>query len=156
MARGLHGIGNPLVWIYWRLVELLLYVQFRLGARIANGQNLVPSKPVDIDCFGESTMVPRPGFYELIRQGRVIAHRTEIANFTRDGVVLRDGDALTVDCVVFGTGWKSDYGYLPDEAVEALGISAARAARACCCTCYTITMSCCATSAPIHCASAAS
>ena len=34
--------------------------------------------------------------------------------------------------------------------------SAARAARACCCTCYTITMSCCATSAPIHCASAAS
>jgi dimethylaniline monooxygenase (N-oxide forming) len=121
VARGLHGIGKPLVWIFWRLVELLLYVQLRLGTKIANGKNLVPSKPVDIDCFGESTMSPRPGLYNLIRQGRITAHRTEIASFTHDGVALRDGDTLTVDRVVFGTGWKSDYGYLPDEAVEALG-----------------------------------
>ena len=121
VARGLHGIGKPLVWIFWRLVELLLYVQLGLGTKIANGKNLVPSKPVDIDCFGESTMSPRPGLYKLIRQGRITAHRTEIANFTHDGIVLRDGDTLTVDRVVFGTGWKSDFGFLPDEAVEVLG-----------------------------------
>ena len=121
VARGLHGIGKPLVWIFWRLVELLLYAQLGLGTKIANGKNLVPSKPVDIDCFGESTMSPRPGLYRLIRQGRITAHRTEIATFTHDGIVLRDGDTLTVDRVVFGTGWKSDFGYLPDEAVEVLG-----------------------------------
>ncbi len=121
VARGLHGIGKPVVWAFWRLVELLLYFQFRLSTKIANGKNLVPSKPVDIDCFGESTMVPRPGLYKLIRQGRITAHRTEIASFTRDGVVLRDGDTLTVDRVVFGTGWKNGYSFLPDEVVETLG-----------------------------------
>ena len=121
VARWLHGIGKPLVWFFWRLVELLLYLQCRLGTRIANGKNLVPSKPVDIDCFGESTMVPRPELYGLIRQGRIVAHRTEISAFTPDGITLRDGDTLAVDCVVFGTGWKSDYSFLPNEALETLG-----------------------------------
>ncbi len=120
VARWLHGIGKPLVWIFWRLVELLLYFQCRLGTKIANGKNLVPSKPLDIDCFGESTMVPRPELYRLIRQGRIMAHRAEIAAFARDGITLQDGDTLAVDCVVFGTGWKSDYSFLPKEAHEAL------------------------------------
>jgi hypothetical protein len=120
-ARWLHGLGKPLVWIYWRLVELLLLVQFRLWTKIAKGRNLVPSTPVHLDCFGESTMVPRPPLYRAIRQGRIIAHRSEIAAFTAAGVTLKDGDSLAVDRVVFGTGWKSDYGFLPETARAALG-----------------------------------
>ena len=121
VARWLHGIGKPVVWIFWRLVELLLYFQCRLGTRIANGRNLVPSKPVDIDCFGESTMVPRPELYRMIRQGRIAAHRTEIVTYTPNGITLQDGDTLSVDCVVFGTGWKCDYSFLPIQARESLG-----------------------------------
>ena len=121
LARWLHGVGKPLVWIFWRLVELLLYVQFRLGTKIARGKNLVPSKPVEIGCFGESTMVPRPELYRSIREGRIVAHRTEVDTFTPDGLILRDGDRLEVDCVVFATGWQSDYGFLPDDARETLG-----------------------------------
>ena len=26
---------------------------------------------------------------------------------------MRDGDRIGADCVVFGTGWQTDYGYLP-------------------------------------------
>jgi dimethylaniline monooxygenase (N-oxide forming) len=121
VVRWLNGVGRPLVWLFWRLVELLLYAQCRLGTKIAKGKNLVPSQPVDIDCFGESTMVPRPELYKLIRRGRIAAHRTEIAAFTRDGITLRDGDTLVVDCVVLGTGWKSDYSFLSNEARETLG-----------------------------------
>jgi dimethylaniline monooxygenase (N-oxide forming) len=121
IARWLNGVGKPLPWIFWRLVELLLYVQCRLGTKIAKGRNLVPPKPVDIDCFGESTMVPRPELYKLIRQGRITAHCTEIAAFTREGITLRDGDKLGIDCVVLGTGWKSDYSFLSNEARETLG-----------------------------------
>jgi dimethylaniline monooxygenase (N-oxide forming) len=121
VARWLHRLGKPLVWIFWRAVELLLYVQWRLGTKIAKGENLVPSTRVHIDCFGESTMVPRSELYKSIRSGRIMAHRTEIAAFTRDGVSLRDGDSLAVNCVVFGTGWNCDYGFLSEEARRILG-----------------------------------
>src|SRR5262249_25028086 len=40
VVRWLNGIGKPLVWIFWRLVELVLYVQCRLGTKIAKGNNL--------------------------------------------------------------------------------------------------------------------
>ena len=121
VVRWVHSLGKPLVWIFWRLVELLLRVQFRLGTKIARGKNLVPPRPIEFDCFGESTMVPRPDFMDLIRAGQVVAHRTEIERFTPDGLVLKDGDDLDVDCVVFGTGWKADYGFLSPEIREILG-----------------------------------
>jgi dimethylaniline monooxygenase (N-oxide forming) len=121
VARWLHGVGKPLVWIFWRLVELLLLVQWRLWTKIAKGRNLVPSTPVDIDCFGESTMVPRPELYRAIRQGRIQAHRTEISAFTADGLTLQDGDSLAVDRVVLATGWKNDPGFLPENARDRLG-----------------------------------
>ena len=81
VVRWVHSLGKPLVWIFWRLVELLLQVQFRLGTKIAQGKNLVPPRPIEFDCFGESTMVQRPGFTGLISTGRVAAHRTEIERF---------------------------------------------------------------------------
>jgi dimethylaniline monooxygenase (N-oxide forming) len=34
---------------------------------------------------------------------------------------LRDGDTLGVDCVILGTGWKSGYSFLSNEARETLG-----------------------------------
>jgi len=121
VARWLHGLGKPLPWIFWRLVELLLYVQCRLWTRIEKGENLVPSTPVEIDCFGESTMVPRPELYRMIRERRILAHRSEVARYTPNGIVLKDGAELEVDCVVLATGWKKDYSYLPAETHEALG-----------------------------------
>src|SRR5215469_15994738 len=121
IVRWINRLGRPLVWIFWRLVELLLYFQCRLGTKIAQGQNLVPSKPVEIDAFGESTMIPRPELYKLIRQGRITAHRTEIAAFTRDGVILRDGNTLGLDFVVFGTGWRNEYSFLSADVRDVLG-----------------------------------
>ncbi|MCK5363825.1 MAG: NAD(P)/FAD-dependent oxidoreductase, partial [Gammaproteobacteria bacterium] len=122
VARSMHKLGKPIVWIFWRLVEVLLYFQCHLGTKISNGKNLVPTVPVEIDCFGESTMVPRPALYKLIREGRITAHRTEIDHYTENGIALADGEVLDVDCVVFATGWKNDYGFLPEEARQALGM----------------------------------
>src|SRR5262245_4398187 len=121
VAHWLHSLGKPLVWIFWRMVELLLYVQWGLGTKIAKGRNLVPSTPVHIDCFGESTMVPQSELSTSIRSGRIVAHRTEIATFTRDGVTLKDGDTLALNCVIFGTGWNRDYDFLSEESRRILG-----------------------------------
>ena len=121
VVRWVHGPGKPLVWIYWRLVELLLRAQFKLDTKIAHGRTLLPKRPVEIDCFGESTMVPRPGFIDLIRSGRISAHLTEVERFTETGLLLHDGDEISADCVVFGTGWKSDYSFLSQEILDVLG-----------------------------------
>ena len=120
-SRFAYGPGRPLPWVFWRLVELLLRVQFRLDTRIEDGETLLPTKPVEIDCFGESTMVPRPSFIEYVRKGRLKAHRSEIERFTDSGILLKNGRRIDCDCVVFGTGWTSDYGYLPGNVRDTLG-----------------------------------
>lgn len=121
VERWLHSIGKPLVWIFWRILESIIFVQHRLGTEIANGKNLLPSAPFEIDAFGESLMLARPDFYPLIREGRISAHRTEIARYMPDGIALKDGTELTVDCVVLATGWKSDFEYLSADTRAALG-----------------------------------
>jgi dimethylaniline monooxygenase (N-oxide forming) len=56
LERAVHGFGGPLVWLWWRLVEILLRFQHGLGRKIEGGDDLVPAKPIDIDAFGESRL----------------------------------------------------------------------------------------------------
>lgn len=120
IIRELHSIGYPLPWLFWRIVELLLGAQQKLGTTIAHGKTLMPEHPVEYDAFTEVTMVPRPGFIERIRSGEIAAHRTSVRRFSAHGLELEDGDSLAVDCVVFGTGWKTGYPYLSPEMRSAL------------------------------------
>ena len=117
----IHTIGYPLPWLFWRVVELLLRAQQRLDTQISNGRNLVPEDPVEYDAYTERTMVPRPGFIDLIRSGTLKAHRTGLARFDGNRLFLRDGNALDLDCVVYGTGWRNGYEFLPTEVRAALG-----------------------------------
>jgi dimethylaniline monooxygenase (N-oxide forming) len=121
IERGLHRFGQPLVWTFWRIFEIVIRVQYRLGAEIANGKNLLPSAPIETDACGEGSMVVHPDFFPRIHEGRISAHRTEIDRYTSDGVVLKDGIEISTDCVVLATGWKSEFGYLSDDARTALG-----------------------------------
>ena len=66
-------------------------------------------------------MVPRPGFINSIRNGEILAHRSGLKRFTENELILEDGDILPVDCVVFCTGWKTGFGFLPDTLRETLG-----------------------------------
>ncbi|MEM7073615.1 MAG: NAD(P)/FAD-dependent oxidoreductase [Pseudomonadota bacterium] len=119
--RALHRWGRPLIWIYWRLVELLLVVQCGLWSRLGARQSLVPEDPVEIGAFSEATMVPHPEFFGKVRHGRIRVHHSGVQRFTRSGVELSDGTQLTVDRVVFATGWRSDYGFLPPDLHTRLG-----------------------------------
>ena len=120
-VRLLHSVGKPLPWLFWRIVEILLRTQQRLGTRIENGKNLLPEHDVLSDAYSERTMVPRPGLIDLIRNREILAHRSNVARFSSDGLVLEDGTALSTDCVIFGTGWDNAYGFLPDDLKSALG-----------------------------------
>jgi len=115
VERMMHGIGKPLAWFYWRVVETLFYFQYGLGSRFGTRVSLVPKQPVEIDAFGESTQVPKPKFFRLAREGKINLHRTSIERFDSNGLRLANGEKLDIDTVVFATGWKSDFSFLSAE-----------------------------------------
>jgi dimethylaniline monooxygenase (N-oxide forming) len=115
LERAVHGLGKPLVWFYWRLVELLLFIQCRLGSRFGSRVGLVPDTPIEIDSFGESTMFAKPEFFKLIRDGRIGAHPTGITEYTADGVALENGETLDIDMLILATGWKTDFSFLSED-----------------------------------------
>ena len=117
----LDRFGKPLKWIFWKGLEALIRIQFKLGRKITNGKNLIPSMSFEVDTCGEGTSMADPGFFPLIDEGRVTLHRTEISHYTSDGIFLKDGSELEVDCVILATGWKCDYSYLSKEIVNTLG-----------------------------------
>ncbi|MBT5050548.1 MAG: NAD(P)-binding domain-containing protein [Rhodospirillaceae bacterium] len=122
LEKAVHSIAKPLVWFYWRLVEALLFFQFRLGSRFGTRVSLVSDVPIEIDAFGESSMLPRPKFYRLVRKGRINAQRTEIARYTPGGVMLKNGVTLDIDIMINATGWKTDFGFLSAEIRDRLAI----------------------------------
>lgn len=121
VERAVHTLGKPLVWLWWRIVELLLIVQCRLGSRFGTRPSLVPTVPVEVDTFGEATMLPRPEFYRFARNGLITPQRTEIAEYTPRGMSLKNGTTLEADSVVLATGWKTDYAFLSEKTRSSLG-----------------------------------
>ena len=115
VERVVHGIGKPLVWLYWRLVETLLYFQCKLGSRFGTRVSLVPKDPIEIGAFSESTMVPRGSFYRLARSDAIKLHRTAVEEFTSTGVKLADGAILDLDTVILATGWETDFSFIENN-----------------------------------------
>lgn len=122
VERILHAVGRPLVWLWWRLVERLLIAQCGLGSRFGTRASLVPRAPVEIDAFGESTMLPRSRFYRLLRNGGIRPHRSAVRGYTATGVVLESGECLAADVVVLATGWETRYDLLGERTRSALGL----------------------------------
>ena len=120
VESAVHSLGKPLVWLYWRLVEALLFFQCQLGSRGGTRVSLVSPKPIEIDAFGESTMVPRPDFFRRVRNGDIEAHHGTIEHYTETGVRLADGSELELDLVIMATGWKTDFSFIEDKAWQAL------------------------------------
>ncbi|NNE21918.1 MAG: NAD(P)-binding domain-containing protein [Rhizobiales bacterium] len=123
LEHAVHSVGKPLVWLFWRVVELLLFFQCRLGSNFGTRVSLVPDEKAEFGAFSEATMVPRPAFYKSVRNGDISFHLGEIEQFDRDGVTLTDGNHIKVDTVIFGTGWRSDYSYLSAPLKRELGFA---------------------------------
>ena len=116
VERAVHTLARTQVWLWWRIVELLLIVQCGLWSRFGTRPSLVPATPIEVDTFGEATMLPRSGFYRLLRQGAIKPQRTQVTGYTPRGVTLENGSTLAADVVVLATGWKTDYSFLPERA----------------------------------------
>lgn len=123
LERRVHTLGRPLVWLYWRVVELLLVVQCGLWSRFGTRQSLVPETPVEIGAFNEATMLPRPDFFKWVRKGRIDLHKGSVERLLPHGAKLKNGSTIDVDTIVFATGWRSDYRFLSPALQQRLGFA---------------------------------
>lgn len=107
--KRLHSYGGFLVRGFWRLLEWMLRLQFRLKS-----SDTLPTSRLQRDLF-TGDFVASENIYPLIREGKIRTERASIRQFTADGIDLSNGKHLPADTVVLGTGWDYDHSFLPDE-----------------------------------------
>lgn len=104
----LHTIGKPIVWAFWRTNEMVIRQQLRLDEC-----NMLPNLPLNaVDC---SSGIAGDNFFEYVRTGKIIAHKTKIIRYTSEGVELENGEKIKADIVIFGTGFRQDISFLPEK-----------------------------------------
>ena len=104
----LHKSCPWLVSGFWRLTESIIKFQYPLKAC-----GVLPDEPIEIDIFNLD-FLPRKEVYQLMQQGIIKTHKTTIKAFTESGLSLENGEQLDCDVVIFGTGYQSNYSFLPE------------------------------------------
>jgi hypothetical protein len=99
-----------MVWGQWRALEALLKMQFKLKAC-----NMVPEHKIE-DQISCSLGVAPVGFYEKVQSGKIEAKCTEIERFEGRKAILKNGEVITPDVVVCGTGFTQGLPFLEDRA----------------------------------------
>lgn len=107
-AKLLHKHFSWIVSGFWRLTESIIKFQYPLKECDA-----IANEPIEIDIFNLD-FLPRKEVYQLMRQGKIKNKRTTIKEFTEESVVLENGEQIDCDIVIFGTGYKSNYSFLPE------------------------------------------
>lgn len=105
----LHSAGRPLVWAQWRGLEALLKMQFKLKAC-----DMVPEHRIE-DQISCSLGVAPVGFYENVQNGRIQAKRTEITRMEGKQIILKNGESITPDILVCGTGFTQELPFLEES-----------------------------------------
>lgn len=82
-----------------------------------NELNLVPSSSLEDQAFGEITL-ETPHFFEKISTAEIITKQDEIASFQGKQVILKSGEQITCDLVVFAIGFKQTIPFLPDHFIQ--------------------------------------
>jgi len=107
----LSQIAKPLSWVFWRLVEICLRLQFRIDSCGMRPEQAI-DKLVNCRLYIRLSSVD---FYKHIRSGKLKTQKTEITRFVPGGVKLANGESLQADVVIFGTGFRKDIPFLSPE-----------------------------------------
>lgn len=108
----LHTLGKPFVWLHWRMLELLLKKQFNLKKC-----RMLPAHRIE-DQISCSLGVEPVDFYKKVATGQIQGICSEIDRFEGRDVVLKTGQMIRPDVVVFGTGFKQQVPFLPVQYQE--------------------------------------
>jgi dimethylaniline monooxygenase (N-oxide forming) len=100
----LHSWGKPFVRLFWQAQGWLISRLLKIPPLFMPEHSL-PRGFESIGVGGE--------FYEVLRQGRLVAKQARITSFTDETAVELDtGERIDADVVIFATGWRQDVTFL--------------------------------------------
>ena len=108
LAKNLHKLTPWLITGFWRLTEAIIKFQYPLKA-----SNTLPNEPFETDIFNLD-FLPRKQVYQLMKQGVINNKGSSIKEYAEDGVILENGEKITCDVIILGTGYRANTSYLPD------------------------------------------
>ena len=110
LERAVRTVAAPFLWLWRRGMSWLV-------SRVAGmPPSMVPEQPVT---SGAENIGIGTRFYEALREGLARARCTEIRSFSGSNTLqLDNGEEITVDLVIFATGWRQDVSLLDSELRE--------------------------------------
>jgi cation diffusion facilitator CzcD-associated flavoprotein CzcO len=109
LEKVLHTVGKPIVWSFWRIMELVFRIQFRLDAC-----KLVPEKPIE-EMMTCTLSVATRGFYKYVLQDKIHAKKSQTIQFINNGIKLENGEEISTDIVILGTGFRQTIPFLEES-----------------------------------------
>ena len=99
--RLLHFLLTPVKWFMWRLVEIILLMQFRLPYRIWPKMGTVSQAALE-----NSVLITDECHLRRLRKGEIDMRIGTVDRLQPGKAVLSDGRVEDVDVIVLATGWK--------------------------------------------------
>lgn len=107
-VKNLHRFLPWLPRFFWRFTEAVIKFQYPL-----KDCGVLPDEAIEVDVFNLD-FLPRKEVYQLMLEGKIANRQGQIKAFTTTGIQLENGDHIDCDTVIFGTGYQSNYAFLPD------------------------------------------
>jgi len=106
-----HSTCTPVKWIWWRVVETMFKVQFKLS-----GES-VPKDPMEYDLFTGGQILTYE-YRDMLEQGKVGFKKGAIDYIKEKSVVLTDGTEIECDVIIYATGFTKSYDLFDNTFVQ--------------------------------------
>lgn len=101
---GLHFVFTPIKWILWRLVEILLILQFRLPFRLWPKMLTIESAALET-----SVLITDSDHLVRLRNRTVDMRIGSVGRLEAGRAILSDGNVVDADVIILATGWNLSY-----------------------------------------------
>lgn len=126
MERFLHKRMQFAVMGFWKMIAAILKFElkkhgFGKGKEARERLKAVTPKTVLINDLGSKTALAPEKYLPLVSQGRIIPHHASLKGFTKNDIVLDNGDLLPCDIVLLCLGFETpQFPFLPQQYREML------------------------------------
>ena len=104
LLKLLHCFFAPIKWVLWRLVEILLLMQYRLPFRLWPKLGTVEASALET-----SVLITDEEHLVRLRKGSIDMRIGEVERLESGKAILKNGKEEDVDVIILGTGWRLSY-----------------------------------------------